>query len=111
MPLFISRGNYSRDAIGGMLAKPEDRTEAVSKVFASLGAKLHALYYTLGEHDFLIIVEAPSEKELVAGLIVAAGTGTVTNLNTTLAWTADDMKDAFVKAGSVASQFRPAGRS
>ena len=111
MPLFITRGNYTINAVSGLIAKPEDRTEAISKVFAGLGAKLQALYYTCGEYDFMIIVEAPSEKEVLAGLIVAAGTGTVTNLNTTLAWTAAEMKDAFVKASSAIKNFHPAGRA
>jgi len=110
MPLYITRGNYTRDAIAGMMAKPEDRAEALSKIFASVGGKLHAMYNTFGEYDFLIIAEAPSEKEAIAVLLVGAGTGSVTNLNTTVAWTSSEMKDAFAKAGSIAAQFRPAGR-
>ena len=30
MPIFISQGRYSRDAIKGMIAKPEDRAEAAT---------------------------------------------------------------------------------
>ena len=111
MPLYITRGNYTRDAVAGMMAKPEDRAEVLSKIFASGGAKLHAMYNTFGEYDFLIIAEAPSEKEIVALMLVGAGTGSVTNLNTTVAWTSAEMKDAFAKAGALAGQFRPAGRA
>ena len=32
MPIFITQGRYSRDAIKGMLAKPEDRLEAAAKL-------------------------------------------------------------------------------
>ncbi|MDF2974090.1 MAG: hypothetical protein K0R61_4540, partial [Microvirga sp.] len=28
MPIFITQGRYSRDAIKGMIANPEDRAEA-----------------------------------------------------------------------------------
>ena len=110
MPLFITRGNYTREAMTGMMAKPEDRTEAVSKLIAAAGGKLHGLYLTFGESDFLLISEAPSEKDVLAALIVAGGSGGVTNLNTTLAITAADAKNAFAKANTLAAQFRAAGR-
>ena len=37
MPIFISRGRFTSDAIKGMLAKPENREEAVAKLFQSVG--------------------------------------------------------------------------
>jgi len=110
MPIFITRGNYTRDAISGMIAKPEDRTEAVSQLLASVGGKLHGLYMTFGEYDFLLIGEAPGEQDILAALLVAAGTGGVTNLNTTIAVRTSDMKSAFAKAGPLAGKFRAAGR-
>ncbi len=33
MPIYISRGRFTSDAVKGMLAKPENREEAVSKLF------------------------------------------------------------------------------
>jgi uncharacterized protein with GYD domain len=110
MPLFITRGNYTREAIAGMTAKPEDRSEAVAKLFASVGGKLHGSYMTFGEYDFLVIGEAPSAKDMLAALIVAAGSGGVTNVSTTLAVSSADAKAAFTKANSLAGQFRAAGR-
>jgi len=110
MPIFITRGNYTRDAISGMIAKPEDRTEAVSQLLASVGGKLHGLYMTFGEYDFLLIGEAPSEHDVLAALLVAAGSGGVTNLNTTLAVRTSDVKGAFAKAGALSGKFRAAGR-
>jgi len=42
MPLFITQGRYTQDAVKGMLAKPEDRAEAVGQLFAKSGGKLLA---------------------------------------------------------------------
>jgi hypothetical protein len=39
MPIYISRGRFTSDAVKGMLAKPEDREEAVGKLFKSLGGR------------------------------------------------------------------------
>jgi hypothetical protein len=33
MPIYISRGRFTSDAVKGMLAKPENREEAVAKLF------------------------------------------------------------------------------
>ena len=43
MPIYISRGRFTTDAIKGMMAKPENREEAVSKLFESVGGQTHRL--------------------------------------------------------------------
>ena len=40
MPIYISRGKFTTDAVKGMLAKPENREEAVANLFKSCGGKL-----------------------------------------------------------------------
>lgn len=108
MPLFITQGRFTKDALKGMLAHPEDRREAVSQLFEKAGGKLLAYYMTFGEYDFLVISEGPYEGAAIAA-IVAGASGGVTDLKTTLAIASGDMKTAFAKAGSVAAAFRPAG--
>ena len=110
MALCMTQGRYTGDAVRGMVATPEDRAEEVGKLIAAAGGKLHAFYYTLGEYDFMLIAEGPSEKDIVASLLVAAATGTVTNLKTTVMISAADMKQCFAKAGSIAGKYRAAGK-
>ena len=43
MPIYISRGRFTSDAVKGMLAKPENREEAVAKLFKSVGGRLIVL--------------------------------------------------------------------
>ncbi|MFY9756049.1 MAG: GYD domain-containing protein [Pseudolabrys sp.] len=62
MPIYISRGRFSSDAVKGMVAKPENREEAVSKLFESVGGKLIGWYLTFGRHDWLVIGEFPDDK-------------------------------------------------
>jgi hypothetical protein len=47
MPIFISRGRFTSDAVKGMLAEPENREEAVAKLFQSVGGKLIAWCWPL----------------------------------------------------------------
>ena len=47
MPIFITQGRYTREAIKGMIVKPEDRTEALSHHMAKIGGKVLGYYVTL----------------------------------------------------------------
>src|SRR5947207_8659342 len=72
MPIYISRGRFTSEAIKGMLAKPENRQEAVAKLFQSVGGKLIGWYLTFGRHDWLAIGEFPNEKAAASAILAAA---------------------------------------
>ena len=57
---------------GGHQANPENREKAVADLMEKAGGKLHALYFTFGEYDFLSISEAPSEEVMASALIAVA---------------------------------------
>ncbi|HET7681937.1 MAG TPA: GYD domain-containing protein [Xanthobacteraceae bacterium] len=109
MPIFITQGRYTREAIRGMITKPEDRAEAVSRLFSKAGGRLLNYYVTFGEYDFLIIGEAPSETQMAAILMAAGSSGGVTDLRTILAITSLDAKGAFTAAGDLAPSYKSAG--
>lgn len=109
MPIYITQGRYTREAIKGMTMRPEDRADAVSRLLAKAGGRLIGYYFTFGEYDFLTIAEAPSETQMAAVLLAAAGGGGVTGLRTTLALSAAEAKGAFAAAGDLAHTFRSAG--
>ena len=85
MPIFITQGRYSLDAIQGMTANPEDRAEAAGRLFEAAGGKILSYYVTLGEYDWLIVSEFPDHQAVSAAVLAAAGSGAVTDVRTTLA--------------------------
>ena len=109
MTTYITRGNYSDHAFQGMLKHPEDRHDAVSKLFQAAGGKLLHYYVTMGEYDFFVISEFDNEIDGVSALIVAAGTGGARNLNTTVAISTTDARKAEDKARKIVGSFKPAG--
>src|ERR1041385_7217721 len=109
MPIFITQGRYTREAIKGMIVKPEDRFEAVSKHAARAGGRVIGHYLTFGEYDFLSIVEAPGETQMAAILLSAAGAGGVTDVRTPLALSSVEAKGAFAAAGDLAHSYRTPG--
>jgi len=48
MPIYITQGRYTRDAIKGMIIKPEDRSDQVGRLLSKVGGKL------LGEQRRLV---------------------------------------------------------
>jgi len=111
MPIYISRGKFTTDAVKGMLAKPENREEAVADLFKSVGGKLVGWYLTFGRHDWLVIGEFPDEKTAASAVLAAAAGGSLADIETTVAMTARDATGTFEAAGKAARSFRSAGRS
>jgi uncharacterized protein with GYD domain len=111
MPIYISRGRFSSDAVKGMVAKPENREEAVSKLFESVGGKLIGWYLTFGRHDWLVIGEFPDDKACASAVLAAAAGGSLSDIETTPAMTAKDAHATFVSAGKAAKTFRSAGHA
>ena len=73
MTIYITQGRYTREAIKGMIVKPEDRADAISRAMSKVGGRLIGYYVTFGEFDFLSICEAPDETHMMAALLAAAG--------------------------------------
>jgi uncharacterized protein with GYD domain len=111
MPIYISRGRFTTDAVKGMMAKPENREEAVSKLFKSVGGRLIGWYLTFGPYDWLVIGEFPDNKAAASAVLAAAAGGSLSDVETTVAMTASDAAATFDNAGKIAKDFRSAGRS
>jgi uncharacterized protein with GYD domain len=109
VPIFITQGRYTREAVKGMIIKPEDRADSVSRLFAKAGGRLLNYYVTFGEYDFLVIAEVASETQMAAVLMAVGSGGGVTNLRTMLAMTSVEAKGAFAAAADLAPAFRSAG--
>ena len=109
MPIYITQGRYTRDAIKGMIVKPEDRADAVARLVSKIGGRLLGYYLTFGDYDFMVIAEAPNDVQMAAVLLAAGSGGGVTDLRTTAALTSVEAKGAFAAASDLAPGFRSAG--
>jgi uncharacterized protein with GYD domain len=109
MPIFITQGRYTREAIKGMVVSPEDRADAVSRLLSKVGGRLIGYYLTFGEYDFLVLAEAPGQTQIAAALLAVGSGGGVTDMKTTLAMNSIEAKGAFAAAGDLTAAFRSAG--
>jgi uncharacterized protein with GYD domain len=71
---------------------------------------LLSLYFTLGQHDFLLISEMPDARAASVISLAAAGGG-IQDVVTTQAFTTAEARALFEQAGKVASSYKPMGAS
>ena len=109
MAKFIVTGNYTADAIKGMMAQPSDREAAVRPLVEAGGGKMISFLVTTGETDFSMVVETDDLEGILSALMVAGATGTVANLKTVQAVTSAEFMAAQQRAAKIASSFKPAG--
>jgi uncharacterized protein with GYD domain len=78
MPRYLIKARYTPEGLKGLL---EDggtrRREAVINTLNSVGGKLEALYFAMGEDDAFIIVEVPDNAAMAAIGIAVGATGTI----------------------------------
>lgn len=113
MTVYICQGRYTREAMAGMVDKPEDRAEAVAALLRSIDAKLIDYYVTFGEYDWLLVIESGkgrNEIDTLSALLTAGATGGVTDLKTTVAVRSKDATKAMRAAKKMLKEFRPAGQ-
>ncbi len=109
MTIYITQGRYTRDAIIGMIDKPEDRAKAVADLGTAAGAKLLSYYVTLGDYDFLTIMEGSKDPtKTIAAMMAVASTGGATDLKTTVAVSSQDAVKAMRAAKRMRKGFKPA---
>lgn len=75
-----------------------DRYEAARERFEELGVTFKDIYWTLGVHDIVAVLEAPDGETLAAALLATAGQGNI-RTTTLRALSADEMRGVIERAG------------
>ena len=84
MPLYLGRFKYSPEALKAMIENPQDRGAAAEQTAESLGCKMHGIWWTLGEHDGVFLMEAPDNTAVVALSMAVGASGQISTENTVL---------------------------
>lgn len=107
MPRHIITGCYTAAAMKGMMAHPSDRFEAAAKIAKAGGGTLEHYFVTTGPSDFMMIVSTDSADidGLLAALMVASGSGAISNMQTVRALTTDEFTAVQKKAAQIASAY------
>jgi uncharacterized protein with GYD domain len=109
MAILVAQARFTHGGLGGMIAAPDDRAEAVGRLIAEVGGEVVAYFFTSGDYDILLIFEVPSYEDAVPALVVAAAESGLSDLKTAMALDANEMKSAFVRVGTIAPNYRSPG--
>ncbi|OWY09532.1 hypothetical protein B6V74_05790 [Thioclava sp. F42-5] len=109
MGRFVITGSFSPQAIKGFMDSPTDRWETIDALIKAAGGKLESYYITTGPSDFLIIATGDDMKKVLPAIMAAAGSGSLSKVQTQEAFTTADFKEMQKAAAGIRSNFVPPG--
>jgi uncharacterized protein with GYD domain len=101
MVLYMVQFAYTSEAWTAFTKHPEDRTAAVQSLAKKLGCRVEALYYSFGEYDGFLILEAPDETTVTAFVLAANAPGHLRATKTTVLMRAGAVVESMKKAGGM----------
>ncbi|MPQ92744.1 GYD domain-containing protein [Thioclava sp. JE_KL1] len=109
MGRFVITGSFSPQALKGFMDSPTDRWGTIDALIKAAGGKMETYYITTGPSDFLIIATVDDVKKVLPAIMVAAGSGAVSKVQTQEAFTTADFKEMQEAAAGIRSNFVPPG--
>ena len=88
MGYYIILGSYTEQGIRNVKDSPK-RDEEARRMIEKAGGKMQ-LYYTMGEYDFVAIIEMPSDEDMAKFLLQAGRAGNV-RTKTLKAWSESEI--------------------
>ena len=89
MPTYVMLTNLSAEGVRTLKNNP-GRVAEVNKEVEQIGARVVAQYATLGQYDFVTIIEAPDEKTMAKVSVELGSRGTMSS-QTLTAIAADEL--------------------
>src|SRR5205809_6500080 len=107
MSIYMIQASYTSGAWGRLVQRPENRMEALRPVIETLGGRLLDWYYSFGEFDVMLLIDAPDNVRAAAASMAVAAGGAVKAITTTPLMSADDGFEALLLAQGAG--YRPPG--
>jgi uncharacterized protein with GYD domain len=96
MPRYVSLIDWTQEGVTNF-KDTVDRYEATQQQFEQLGVRFIDVYWTLGEHDIVAVVEAPDDETATAALLAVSSQGNL-RTKTMRAFSPDEMRAVIDKA-------------
>jgi uncharacterized protein with GYD domain len=99
MPQYMLHFAYTSQTWAALTKNPVDRTEGIRTLAEKMGGRLGGLYYTMGDFDGVVMMEAPDDITAMGIVLAAIGPGHLRSTSTTRLYTPQEMIQAMKKAG------------
>jgi len=101
------QASYTSESWAAQIQNPQDREEQLRQRCAVDGIDLLFFYYSFGEYDVVVIVEAPNNVSVATLAMVVASGGAVKSLKTTILMTSQEGVEAMTRAHN--THYEPPG--
>lgn len=109
MSFYMFKGRYNTDSLRALVDNPQDREAAAGEMIASMGGKLHHLFFCFGEDDVMALIEAPDDATMAACALVVGASGTMAGGSTTKLMTSAEAMGAMKAAQAGRKAYQPVG--
>ncbi len=92
MPTYVMLTNLTPDGVKTLKNNPK-RVSEVNREVEQIGARVVAQYATLGQYDFVTIIEAPDDRTMAKVSVELGSRGTM-KTQTMAALSSDELSDA-----------------
>jgi uncharacterized protein with GYD domain len=106
MALYMYQAAYTPESLAAQIKEPHDRIEAVRPGLEAMGIKILVGGYPFGDHDVLIVIEAPDDTTAASVAIAVTAGGAVKSATTTRLLSGQEWTESLRKAQG--SQYQPA---
>jgi uncharacterized protein with GYD domain len=96
MPRYVSLIDWTSEGIAGF-KDTVDRYDSAEEQFEKLGVSFVDVYWCLGEHDIVAIIEAPDDETATAALLAVGAAGNI-RTKTMRGFSRDEMRSLIEKA-------------
>ena len=96
MPRYVSLIDWTAEGVANF-KDSVDRYEAAEQQFEQIGVRFVDVYWTLGEHDIVAVLEAPDDETATAALLATGSQGNI-RTKTMRAFSRDEMRAVIDKA-------------
>jgi uncharacterized protein with GYD domain len=103
MPKYLIEASYTREGIEGVMrGGGSSRREAVEEALRSVGGELESFHFAFGDHDAIVIVEAP-DNEAAAAVALTVNASSGVSARTTVLLTPEEVDAAAERTVSYAA--------
>ncbi len=93
MAKYVALINWTEQGIHNAKASV-DRVEQARAAFGVMGVQIDTIFWTMGRHDLVAILDAADDETVTAAILQLTGAGNVRS-ETLRAFTADEMQGVF----------------
>ncbi len=107
MPMYLARVKLSKEFMGAVVDRPEDRMITTTKLLKGIGGRLHNYFFAFGEYDIILLFELPDNVAAASLSMVLSASSSATEIETTPLLTMQEAVEAMHRSSEAMAVYKP----